>query len=68
MDKKVMNVYSTENYRRFKKLLDNREVTPQRVNQIMKSIRDVGYIVSPIIVNEKYEVIDGQGRLAAAEQ
>lgn len=68
MDKKYTNVYVTENYGWFKKMLDNRDVTPQRVNRIIKSIDSVGYIVSPIIVNEKHEVIDGQGRLAAAEK
>lgn len=68
MDTKAMNVYKTDNYRKFKKLLDNREVSPQRVGLISRSIQNVGYIPSPIIVNEKLEVIDGQGRLAACEK
>lgn len=68
MDKKTTNVYETTNYRKFKKMLDNREVSPNRVQKIVKSIDQVGYVMSPIIVNEKMEVIDGQGRLAAAER
>lgn len=67
MDRKMMNVYETDNYKKFKKLLDNREVKPQRIKSIIESIQRVGYIVSPLTVNEKFEVIDGQGRLAAAE-
>ena len=29
---------------------------------------DVGYITSPILVNEKYEIIDGQGRFEALKE
>lgn len=68
MDNKKMNVYMTDNYKKFKKMLDNREVSNQRIQLIVRSINKVGYIPSPIIVNEKLEVIDGQGRLAAAEK
>lgn len=68
MDSKFANVYKTDNYKKFKKMLDNREVSKQRITSIIRSIEAVGYIPSPIIVNEKFEVIDGQGRLAAAEQ
>ena len=28
----------------------------------MKSITDYGYIFNPIVVNESYQIIDGQGR------
>ena len=38
MDKKTTNVYETTNYRKFKKMLDNREVSPNRVQKIVKSI------------------------------
>lgn len=58
----------TNNYNLFKRLEGNREVNPKRVKQIKKSIEAVGYIRNPIIVNEKYEVIDGQGRLQALEE
>lgn len=55
----------TNDYGMFKRLEGNREVNPKRVKQIKKSIEEIGYIRNPIIVNEKYEVIDGQGRLQA---
>ena len=38
----------------------NREIEESRVKKIKDSILKVGYITSPIIVNEKMEVIDGQ--------
>ena len=62
-----IKVMVTDNYSQFKKLLGNREITPNRVNTIKESILKIGYQPSPILVNEKKEVIDGQGRLAACE-
>lgn len=62
---KVNTVYVTESYGVFKRLIGNRGVDKSRVNAIIASIKKVGYVQSPIIVNEKYEVIDGQGRLEA---
>lgn len=64
----MKEVKSTKNYKQFKKLIGNRKVDEKRIEKIMKSIRKVGYITSPIIVNEKMEVIDGQGRLEALER
>lgn len=61
-------IKSTKNYKQFKKLIGNRRVDELRVQRIIKSIKAVGYITSPIIVNEKMEVIDGQGRLEALER
>lgn len=68
MDKiSEFKVYQTRDYSKFKKLLGNREVTPSRLTSIEESIIRIGYQPSPMIVNEKFEVIDGQGRLAACE-
>lgn len=58
----------TNDYEKFKKLQGNRAVDEDRVKKIISSIRNVGYITSPIIVNEKMEVIDGQGRLEALKR
>lgn len=58
-------ILQTMDYSKFKKLKGNRNVDPIRVQRIMESIRKVGYITSPLIVNENLEVIDGQGRLEA---
>lgn len=65
----VANVYKTNDYGIFKYLLGNRSVKPKRVKKIIESINKVGYVVpSPVIVNEKMEVIDGQGRIEACKE
>lgn len=61
-------VFITKNYGQFSKLKGNRPTAASRVNKIIRSIQDVGYITNPIIVNEKMEVIDGQGRLEAMKR
>lgn len=58
-------IYTTKCYDEFKRLKGNRDVAPSRWLSIAKSIKKVGYIQSPIVINEKFEVIDGQGRLSA---
>lgn len=60
-------IYETTNYEQFVKLLGNRDVKPSRLSAIKESILRVGYRPSPILVNEKKEVIDGQGRLMACK-
>lgn len=60
-----MKVYSTKNYNMFKTLNGNRQVLSAREAIIRESIKKNGWISNPIICNENYEVIDGQGRLAA---
>lgn len=65
---KQKTLQNTKDYSIFKKLEGNRSVVNKRVNKIIASIQNVGYITSPLIVNEKMEVIDGQGRLEALEQ
>lgn len=67
-DEKRGMIYRTKNYDQFKRLPGNRSVTNTRVNKIVKSIESVGYILSPILVNERFEVIDGQGRLEALKK
>lgn len=63
----MKEVKSTKKYEIFKELKGNRDVSPTRVKKIIDSIKNVGYITSPIIVNENMEVIDGQGRLKALQ-
>lgn len=54
--------YRTNDYSLFKRLEGNRDVLSARVNKIKRSIETNGYIFNPIVVNEKYQIIDGQGR------
>lgn len=66
MSKEIsQKIYETTDYSAFKKLRGNRDL--RSVDKIIESIRSVGYIVSPICVNEKMEIIDGQNRLAALQ-
>ena len=68
MKESKFRIYETTNYSKFKTMEGNRAVKDGRVNRIVESINKVGYVLSPILVNEKMEVIDGQGRLSALER
>lgn len=59
------NTYRTSDYSIFKRLEGNRAVLASRVSKILNSINAAGYIFNPIVVNELYQVIDGQGRFEA---
>ena len=61
-------IYETKDYSQFKNLEGNRVLTEDRIKKICESINNVGYVLSPILVNERMEVIDGQGRLGALER
>lgn len=62
------SVYRTNNYKLFKYLDGNRNVEMTRVKKVVDSITNNGYILNPIVVNEKMEIIDGQARRVALEQ
>lgn len=61
-------MYRTTDYDGFKRVIGNRRVLEERVSKILASFDKIGYIPVPIIVNENYEVIDGQGRLEACKR
>lgn len=61
-------IYVTEDYEKFSFLRGNRDVTAGRKSKIKESILEVGYICNPIIVNEKFEIIDGQGRFSVLKE
>ena len=62
------NVYVTKDYSIFKRLVGNRDIPESRISKIVNSIQEIGWIRNPIIVNEKFEVLDGQGRLTALQR
>lgn len=64
----VIVVRKTSDYSMFKVMKGNRIVSRNRVEKIIASITKVGYVINPIIVNERMEVIDGQGRLNALKE
>lgn len=65
---KVVNqVNQTNDYSIFKSLEGNRKVNELHVKRLKKSF-EKEYLFSPIIVNEKFEIIDGQHRFKAAKE
>ena len=67
-DERTYNVYVTRDYSKFKRLIGNRDIPESRISKIVESIQTIGWVHNPIIVNEKMEVIDGQGRLTALQR
>lgn len=65
---KAYDVYVTTDYSKFKRLVGNRDIPESRIAKIVESIQTIGWVHNPIIVNEKLEVIDGQGRLTALQR
>ena len=65
-DQVIGKIYQTTDYDKFKRLKGNRDVS--RSGKVVESIEKVGYILSPILVNENFEVIDGQNRLQAVKE
>jgi hypothetical protein len=65
---KVVNqVIETNDYKIFKTLVGNRSVNTLHVKRLKDSFRKA-YLLSPIIVNRKLEIIDGQHRFLAAQE
>jgi hypothetical protein len=62
----VNKVYRTSDLTIFKTLDGNRDVIQSHLKRLSKSMKD-RKLFSPIIVNEKMEVIDGQHRLMASK-
>ena len=55
-------VYETHDYSLFRMMPGNREVLELRKKRVRDSLKKVGQIAIPIVVNEKFEIIDGQAR------
>lgn len=65
---KTGNVFLSFDYNEFHKLEGNREILDNRKNIILQSIKENGWIRNPIVVNEKMQIIDGQGRFEALKE
>lgn len=66
---KETTVLSTTDYGLFKEIISNREVDDLHVKHLVATIQETNLLhLNPIIVNSEMEVIDGQHRLAAAQQ
>ena len=60
------NIMVTENYDMFKKIGGNRKINKANYAKIVKSMKEEQLII-PIVVNERYEIIDGQHRCTACK-
>lgn len=58
-------IYTTTDYDMFVFTDWNRNVSNSRVVMMVESITKVGWLPQPILVNEKFEIIDGQSRVMA---
>jgi len=67
-DGKSLEILETYNLSKFKFMEGNRVPNLNHVRRLEDSIRLNGMLINPIIVNEKYQVIDGQHRLMAAQK
>jgi hypothetical protein len=67
VDRIVTQVYATFDYDKFSFLTGNRHCIPIHVKRLMNSFEKM-YLISPILVNEKYEIIDGQHRFTGARE
>lgn len=61
MAKVIGQIFEELDYTKFRKLPDNRDVLSNRLSKLLASF-SAKQILNPIIVNEKMQIIDGQGR------
>lgn len=63
-----MEVYKTKDYDKFKFLQRNRNTTKLHIRKLVDSISENNLLeIHPIIVNESFEILDGQHRLEACK-
>lgn len=61
-------IYTTTDYDSFVFTDWNRGVSNSRVVKMVESIKTAGWLPEPVLVNEEFEVIDGQSRVKALEK
>ena len=63
----ISQVHTTEDYFLFKSIDGNRNKNSLHINRLKKSMND-NYLFTVIIVNENYEIIDGQHRFDVIQE
>lgn len=66
-DKIFTSVYSTYDYNKFNMIKTNRAINQSNVKEIITSMEEEQLVI-PIIVNEKFEIIDGQHRFSVCAE
>lgn len=64
MDRIIGNIYETREYEKFV-IMEKGNRVIDHAHKIERSILENGMLFSPILVNEKFEIIDGQNRFEA---
>lgn len=67
---KATTVHVSNDYKKFNFLIENRQTARTHINKLKDAIQRNPEIleVQPILVNEKFEIIDGQHRFTAASE
>lgn len=63
-----IRVYKTSDYSIFKEIIGNRPRNPKHIARLLSVINKKGMLCNPILVNENFEVIDGQHRLSSCQK
>lgn len=63
-----MQIKTTRDYSLFQTQTGNRKISQSHVRDFIKLIQDGKFLPTPIIVNEKFEIIDGQHRFIALRE
>lgn len=66
-DEVIGQIYSTRDYSKFKLIDSNREINENNLRRIKESFNEA-YLMTIVIVNENFEIIDGQHRFNAAKE
>lgn len=64
-DKTVGSFYESKNYEKFKQMT-NRTVSQSHIAKIARNMKNTGWLGAPIVVNDKFQIVDGQHRYYAA--
>jgi len=64
MEEKIGNINKTTNYKQFKFIKGNRTVNKQHITKLKTSM-EKNFVISPILVDKNFYIIDGQHRFYA---
>jgi hypothetical protein len=69
IDKKVNEIFETNDYSKFKMIDGNRKIKQSKVDNLIKKMRKRGWLPTvEITVNELFQIIDGQHRFNAVQE
>lgn len=67
-DKEIGKIYETKDYKKFSFFKSNRIINRNNLVNLDKSVKENGWKVDPITVNEKYQIAEGQHRYTYAKE